>query len=85
LDFRLHVTHVSPKGEEAEERAQDIFAFGDPSNGFDVERVPGEEGGDEGTAPKGAGHAAQKVEEQEGVEDVKEQAGGMVAAGIERK
>src|ERR1039458_1414439 len=91
LDFRLwalgfellHIARVSPDREQAEEGAENVLAFGDPGDGFDVERVPGEEGGDEGAAPEGAGHAVQDGEKQKGIGEVKEEVGGMMAGGIE--
>ena len=83
MDFGLDIADVSPEREEAKEGAEDILAFGDPGDGFDVERVPGKKGGDEGAAPAGAGHAAQDGEKQQRVGEVQSQAGRMMAAGIE--
>ena len=66
----LRVTDVGPQGEQAEEGAEDVLAFGGPGDGFDVERMQGKEGSDEGTAPGGVGGASQKQKEQQGVGDM---------------
>ena len=44
----FHVTGVGPESEEEEEGGEDVLTFGDPGNRFYVQRMPGEECGNEG-------------------------------------
>jgi len=48
-----------------------------------MEGMPGEQGGDQGAAPEGAGHAPEHQEKQQRVGRVQEQAGHMVPPGVE--
>src|ERR1035438_9267163 len=70
LDFRLHVADVSSEREEAEEGAEDVFAFADPGDRFNVQWMQGEDGGDKGAPPKSAGHRSEEGKEQRGVGDM---------------
>jgi hypothetical protein len=76
LNFRLRsVCCIRPDGEEAEEGAKDVFAFGNPGNGFNVDGVQGEEGGNKGAAPVRAGHLLEQAKEQQRVEGVEKKIG----------
>ena len=79
--MRREVAEIGVKREKKEERAEDVFALGDPGDGFDAERVEREEGGDEQAAPVGAGEAAQPCEEQKRTGDVEEDVDEMRAGG----
>ena len=79
----LHVADIGGHGQEPEEGAQNILALGHPGHRFDVERMPGEEGGHQRAAPSRAGQAQEHAKEQERVGQVKEQAGQVVAGGFE--
>ncbi len=46
LGFEVCVARVGQECQEPEKGAENVLAFGDPGDGFDVERVPGEQGGD---------------------------------------
>src|ERR1035441_10058857 len=81
LDFRLHVADVSSEREEAEEGAEDVFAFADPGDRFDVQRMQSKESGDKGAAPKSAGHLPEEQEDQDNIGDVKNQVGQVHLAG----
>jgi hypothetical protein len=84
LDFRLPaVCRIHPDGEESEAGAKDIFAFGNPGNGFNVDGVQSEEGGNKGAAPVRAGHLLEQAKEQQRVEGVEKKIGGMVSGGVE--
>ena len=78
-----HVAAISPEGEDEEEAAEDVLAFGNPGDGFDVERVPGEEGGDHGAAPLRAGQLPKDEKEQDGIGGVNKEIGAVMGAGIE--
>jgi len=59
---RLHVPQVGPEAKEEKERAEEILAFGNPGDGFDMQGVPGEQGGNKGAAPESSGHATEQQE-----------------------
>ena len=75
----LRVSHIHQQREHPEQRAQHVLAPGDPRDRLDMERVQGEQGGDKGAAPGGAGQAAEQHEQQEGIGGVEQQAGQVVA------
>ena len=83
LDFGLRVARVRPQRQHEEESAEDVFAFGDPGDGFDVQRVQGEEGGDGGAAAGAAGHAGEGEEEQQRAEAMDQEADQVMAGGVE--
>ena len=69
-------------GEEPESGAEEIFAFGDPGDGFDIDGVDGEEEGDGETGPGIAGEALPDEEDEEGVEGVEDEIGEMMEGGV---
>ena len=73
LDFRLHVADVSSEREETEEGAEDVLAFADPGDRFNVQWMQGEDGGDKGAPPKSAGHLPEEGKEQRGVGDMQDE------------
>ena len=84
MDFRLRsVCCIRPDGEEAEAGAKDVFALGNPGNGFNVDGVQGEEGGNKGAAAERAGHSLKESKYQERVEGVEKKIGGMVSGWLE--
>ena len=78
LDFRI--SGISQQRQHEKERAEHILAFGDPGDRFHMQRVQREERRDERAAPDRAGHAAEDLEEQEGVGDVEQKACQVVPA-----
>src|ERR1017187_4259069 len=65
LDFGLlNVACIRQKAKQSEEGAEHVLAFRSPSDRFDVERMQGKQGGDEGAAPSGAGGADKQQEQQ---------------------
>jgi len=60
-----------------------ILAFRRPRHRLDVQRMPGEQGRHESAAPQGTRQPVQPQEEQEGVDDVENQIGRVMAAGIQ--
>ena len=84
LDFgRLDIFCVTQKREQREERAQNVFAFGNPRDRFDVQRMPREQRGDEGAWPDFSRQPEQKREKQRRVHRVKQDADEVVCAGIQ--
>ena len=75
------IAGIGQEGEQKKEGAEDVLSFGDPGDGFDVEWMPGEEGGDKRAAPAGAGHVEQDEKEQRGICGMEEEAGEVVSAG----
>jgi hypothetical protein len=78
--FAFCVAGVGVDSEEEEEGAEDVFTLGDPGDGFDVQGVEGEERRDEGAGPEGARHSIEDQEEEDGVEEVEEEAGEVVSS-----
>ena len=81
----VDVLDIGPEGEEEEEGAEDVFAFGEPGDRFNVQGMDGEEGGDKGARPLGASHLAQDEEKQESIGQVEEEVVEMVPTGIQAK
>ena len=73
---------ISGEGEEPESGAEEIFAFGDPGDGFDIDGVDGEEEGDGEAGPGIAGEALPDEEDEEGVDGVEGEIGEMRVGGI---
>jgi hypothetical protein len=84
LDFGLFdVSHIRAQGEQPKEGAEDIFAFGDPGDRFDVQGMQGKESGDQRTQPELRGQAVQEEQEKQGVGNMEQHTGQVVAGGIE--
>ena len=83
MGFRI--PRVRPQGEEEEEGAEDIFALGNPGDGFDVQGVQGEQGGDQSARPDGTGELAEQPEQQEAIGKMQGQIHQMVACGMNAK
>ena len=79
----FNVPTVRRESQQEEKHAEDTFALGDPSDGFDVERVKGEKGSNEKTAPGTAGKPLQNEEEENHIAGMEQDAGGVMAGGIE--
>ena len=61
---------IQVQGEEPEERAQYIFALGNPGNGLDMQWVQRKEGSDKCTWPSFTGDFLQEKKQQKGVDNV---------------
>ena len=77
------VADVEEEREEAEEGAEDVLALGDPGDGLHVERVEGEEGGDDEARPGARGHHDEGEEEKERVGEVEGEVDEVMGAGVE--
>src|SRR5581483_4089344 len=55
------ISRVTPDSRKEKNAAKCVLAFGDPGNGFDMERMDGEKGRHEGTSPEGSGCFAEKL------------------------
>lgn len=60
-----HVCSVRPKGEQEEQRAEDVLSFRHPGHRLHVKRMDGEERGDAGTPARSARHVDEDPEQQE--------------------
>ena len=65
------VTHACVEREEPEEDRQHVLPLGDPRDGFDAQRVEGEERGDGDARHDAAGRADEQEEQQDRIRDVK--------------
>ena len=74
---------VGSQGQEAEQRAQHGFAFRDPCDGFDIERMQRKQRRHHEAAAGVAGRALQDPEEQHGVDCMEQNVLVMRAGGIE--
>ena len=77
------VANISPKGKGPEKGAQHPFPVCHPCDGLHVQRVQGEEGGDEGAAPEMTCHFFQGEKEQQSAGDVEKNIGEMGARRVQ--
>ena len=78
-----HAAEVGERGQEAEQRAEEVLALSHPGHRLDVQRVHGEERRHGRAAPGGPGRRPQELEQEQGVREVEERAHQMVATGVE--
>lgn len=79
----IYVTQVGSQGQQKEKGAQHVFPLGSPGDGFNVQRVPGEERSDESAAPPGSREPVQEQKEQQRIGYMKEDIGHMMTSGIQ--
>ena len=79
----VHIPGISPKSQNAKRGAEQVFSFGDPGDGFDVEWVNGEECGNEGGWPDSGGITGEKQIKQNCIEDMQEKVRQMMALGVQ--
>ncbi len=68
---------------EKKEGAEDVLALGDPGNGFHVQRMEGEERGDEKTGADAASNPCEDKKQHGGVQSVDEDAYEMMTGRIQ--
>ena len=79
----LGVAGMGVERRHPEDAREDVLARRGPGDGFDVERVHGEQGGDEEAGAGRARHARESQEEQQRGERVQRDVGEQVACGLE--
>ncbi|MGD0521096.1 MAG: hypothetical protein ABSA48_07550 [Terracidiphilus sp.] len=77
-----HIPCIGKQSREPEERAQDILAFRDPGNGFDVRGMQCEKKCDHRGTPDETRHIQEQKKKQNRIGGVQAQIGHMVTAGI---
>jgi hypothetical protein len=65
---------------DPEKRTQDIFALGDPRNGFDVKRMDSEQRSNHCAFAKAAGHPIDSTEQQQAIRDMENDTRYMMSA-----
>ena len=84
LGLRLRdIFFIAQKREQGEERAQHIFAFGNPRDGFHMQRMPGKQRGDKRGRPQRARQAPEQRQQQNHVGGVKQDVDDVMCAGVE--
>ena len=77
------VPRVRAEGQQREQAAEHVLAFGDPRHGLDVQRVQGKQGGDERAAPEAARHHEHHPIHQQRVDHVQYSVDDVMARGVE--
>lgn len=81
----IGVSPMCPHRQDPEKGEQYVFSFTDPRDGFNMQRVPGKQGGYEKTFPGGPGHGPKNEKQQDTVNCMKKYICQMVTASIESK
>src|SRR5438132_13073706 len=76
------ILRVSPKCQEKEERAEDVFALSNPGDGLDMEWMQGEKGCEQSATPQSTGHSSKQQKKQDRISDMKACAYQMLRSGI---
>ena len=77
------VPTIYAQREQEEHHAEQVLALGDPGDGFNVDGVESEKRGDHRATSDGAGSSPQYPKQQYYVDDVQQEIGLMMAAGVE--
>ena len=79
----LHISQIEQHRQQPEKSAEHVLAFGNPRDGFDVQRMPGEQRRHKRAAPERAGHFFQHRQQQQRICRVQKQVRQVKPAGPE--
>ena len=81
--LRCYASDVGQQRQQREKGAQHVLAFGNPGDGFHVQRMPREQRGDKRGRPQFPREPEQQEEKQNRIHRVKQDVDGMVRPGVE--
>jgi len=79
----VNIAGIKGQGKQAEKAAEDVLALRDPGDRFDPQRMHREQRGHQEASPEGAGQLPQPDEDERGVHGVEQNAGEMMAGGLQ--